>query len=115
MEAKDLRIGNYFIGYSNCIEQWGLESFGLLKQGIEVDEIIRSFVPLTEDILLKCGFEVFPWGWVKKSTDDFGIRLNLNSFNYEVSGNSSVKLKYLHQVQNLFWCLCGEELSVNIQ
>lgn len=69
-------------------------------------------IPLTQEILEKCGFELFPWGWVKKSTKDFGIRLQVKSFSYEVSGNNPVPLQYLHQLQNLYFALTGEELEI---
>jgi hypothetical protein len=70
-------------------------------------------IPLTEEILLKCRFKMFPWGYVVKSSKDFGIRLNLKSFYYEVCGNNAVKIKYLHQLQNLYFALTEEELDIS--
>jgi hypothetical protein len=71
-------------------------------------------IPLTPEILEKAGFQLFPWGWIKKSKTDFGVRLQVHSFAYEVSGNNPVKLTYLHQLQNLYFALTGEELNVNL-
>jgi len=75
---------------------------------VTLDEL--SPIVLTPEILKKCEFEIYPWGWVKKSSHDFGIRLNLQTFYYAVSGNNPVRLKYLHQLQNLYYVLTGEEL-----
>lgn len=108
MKAEELRIGNWVINGSGSyttvdqmdFEQW---TFDNMKP-----------IPLTPEILGKCGFELFPWGWVKKSSNDFGIRLQVHSFSYEVSGNNPVKIKYLHQLQNLYFALTGEELEIKL-
>lgn len=59
MKIQELRIGNWFIGYNGKPFQWSLEHFELLtleKNRPDIDEIIKSPIPLTEEILLKCGF-----------------------------------------------------------
>lgn len=71
-------------------------------------------IKVTDDILIKFGFQVFPWGWVKKSKEDFGVRINLRSYNYEVSGNNPVKIQFVHQLQNLFFALTGDELNAEL-
>jgi hypothetical protein len=68
-------------------------------------------IPLTEDWLVRFGFKLLPWGWVVKSKSDFGIRLNLKTFTYDVSGNDSVKIISVDQLQNLYHALTGEELT----
>ena len=113
IRENELRIGNHFIGYDGKEFQWLLSDFNILFTGVDVDELIKSPIPLTPEVLESCGFEVFPWGYVKKSSKDFGVRINLRSFNYDVSGNSPVKIEYLHQLQNLYFALTGEELEVN--
>jgi len=128
MEAKELRIGNYFIGYSNNLQQWELASFGLLIEGIEVDEIIRGFVPLTEEWLLKFGFE-FVFGINNRYLKDYGsfyftIMIMNDDKSYQVSLSNHEKkegeiipivglgiIKYVHQLQNLYFALTGEELK----
>jgi hypothetical protein len=119
INPKELRIGNivyhsimkeckvYFIGerYYDCTTD-GKNNF------VASDSIP---IQLNDDWMQRCGFQVFPWGWVKKSSSDFGVRINLTSYNYEVSGNSSVELKYLHKLQNLYFSLTGEELPVNME
>jgi hypothetical protein len=112
MKTSEFRRGN--------IVEWNRKPFVISRifdDSVEnelwckpIDEIHP--IPLTKEILLKCGFEILPWGYVKKSSMDFGIRLNLKTFNYEVSGNNSVKIQYLHQLQNLYFALTNEELKI---
>lgn len=82
-------------------------------------------IPLTEELLLMCGGKLFPNGFgTKKIVFDLNIRLG---FSIEfvtdragdvvigaiLNGNSTL-VKFLHQLQNLFFALTGEELKVNI-
>lgn len=121
MKANELRIGNLVnrlgettkITAIQTIDVGGIGYVSTLKSGAITTSQIEP-IPLTEEILLKCGFEIFPWGYVIKSSNDFGIRLNLKSFVYEVSGNSAVKVNYLHQLQNLYFSLTGEELKIKL-
>lgn len=111
MEANELRIGNYFIGYSNHLQQWELASFGLLIEGIEVDEIIRGFVPLTEEWLVKIGYEKMPSGtYLQPNSGNFiwfeqGLKCSIAGEYYPEN------IKYVHQLQNLHFALTGEELK----
>lgn len=105
MEEKDFRIGN-----------WVLEN-GSYRQ-IEADDFynpqLLNPIPLTEEILLKCG--------AKKSDDSFGgyIIYYPNGNGMRVKNNEwssqhlSVKLEYLHQLQNLYFALTNEELKINL-
>lgn len=106
MKAEELRIGNWVDCYGEHLQ------VEILEEGCDLAGI--KPIPLTPEILEKAGFELFPWGWVKRASNDFGIRLNVKSFSYEVSGNNPVKLQHLHQLQNLFFILCEEELNVQL-
>jgi hypothetical protein len=120
MKVEELRIGNY-LKYTDD-EIIKPERRGKIFKVIAEDILALSGnpidyihpIPLTPEILEKAGFELFPWGWVKKASNDFGIRLNVQSFSYDVSGNYPVKLDYLHQLQNLYYALTGEELNVQL-
>lgn len=69
-------------------------------------------IALTEDIMFRLGFQVFPWGYVKLSNKEVGVRINLRSFRYDVSGQNSIEIKYVHKLQNLYYILTGEELTI---
>ena len=111
MEAQELRIGNYAMGnkpfavdanhiamaYNHEIAQNGHERF--------------KSIPLTEDWLIRFGFELLPWGWVKKS--DTGTSLRITTHHYFArEGNSSIKIESIHQLQNLYFALTGTELTL---
>lgn len=73
-------------------------------------------IPLTPEILEGCGFEKFGDWFIKKS---YPIHVNVSLLHkkttigqneeYEVEG-----IKYLHQLQNLYFALTGEELQINL-
>lgn len=69
-------------------------------------------IPISAEWLANFEFELFPWGWVKKSSQDFGVRLHVRGFHYDVSGNYPVQLHSIHQLQNLYFALTCEELSL---
>jgi hypothetical protein len=133
MKPNELRLGNLFYpinreGYIHLpIEiPFKIHSIGLEIEAYKFDQIpaqleqIPKFnlrdlseISITDEWLIKFGFEIFPWRWVKKSKSDFGIRLNIKTYSYEVEGNTAVKLEYVHQLQNLYFVLTGEELELS--
>ena len=127
IEAKDLRLGNYvneqyWDSVDGCFKFAKIVVDGIYKKHIvcenngayNLDDI--QPIPLTENWLVRCGFE-------------FGIKLEnftkgkhqfieldcLNGY-FSESGifyyGLNTEIKYLHQLQNLYWCLCGEELKI---
>lgn len=78
----------------------------------EYDNVVG--IPLTEDILLRCGFKLL------KDDEDyeifvlsgFIICMSINGFYSELLDQNGFKseIKYLHQLQNLFYSLTGKEL-----
>jgi hypothetical protein len=114
MKATELRIGNW------VLDEYADGSRYKTKVGIEQIEYPHNCqpIPLTEDILLKCGFE-----WVKEA---FGYFDKLHAAYIWDNGDVEihpfctndkdcwVKIKYLHQLQNLYFALTGEELNVEL-
>lgn len=134
IDVQELRIGNWVYGidtYTDKIGEFQVES---IYQG-EVNLMLyydgsKEFatkvepIPLTPEILEKCGFVAchplknFPqytdyrfetvvinhnpdWGFCEF---EFGPK-DLEERAY------LCKVKHLHQLQNLFWCLTGTELN----
>jgi len=108
IEAKDLRIGNWL---------YGKVSDTYYK--VEPTDILRIFeynkniepIPLTKDILEKCGF--------KKDLDMFyynkplAILLHDNGVTVTFS-SICLPCEYLHQLQNLYYALTQTELEINL-
>ena len=129
MKASELRIGNWISYNSGMNIVLGVQSPSPQKQPhlsdkylVEINPPDSFFVPiddikpteLTPDILEKCGFE--KEGDTYKVVDknlDYCFRISFTGSGY-FSPNTIAKhpILYLHQLQNLYWCLCGEELTI---
>ena len=88
--------------YPECAQTW-----------IEPEDRLDNLfgIPLTEEILLKCGFE--------KDGPFFDLSMfTLRNFKDEWIvyhfKRELIRINYLHHLQNIYWCLCGQELEVNL-
>lgn len=74
-------------------------------------------IPLTEEWLLKFGFEEKSTHLYRRVTNDFAFAFQIS----RISNNGWCSplfgmrhpVQYVHQLQNLYWCLCGEELTIS--
>lgn len=132
MKSNELRIGNLVQDRNGVIMRVvSIHEDGTIYCDFEgnVWENVWGFndnnpcfgVELTEEILLKCGFD-----WYKLNDDlgyalkkvSCGIVFKYDIHDFEVSvfvNNEVVSVKHLHQLQNLYFALCGKELEVNLQ
>ena len=125
MEARELRIGNWVKqGRAN------VQVTGAMIQEINQELLYVDPIPLTEERLLKFGFDLIPFVAPSQSC---GVDL-YHGYNYAVlkigyktelilryksdfskiriEGFYSSELKYVHQLQNLYFALTGEELTI---
>ncbi len=103
MKASELRIGN-LVNYCNKISVLNAELFlQLLKYTTPFEPI-----PLTEEWLLKFGFEHL--GSSRFDFKRFTYYLYDGSFYNQSSRLSTIK--YVHQLQNLYFALTNEELTI---
>lgn len=121
MKATELRIGNY-IDRGDCI--CTVET--LDRKGATTTPIGSNYdldkktglnpIPLTEEWLLKFGFKkeknvnenTYP-DFRKRSVE---LLTNVNGF-YVLNRNEGfTDIHYLHQLQNLYYALTGEELTL---
>lgn len=133
MEAKDLRIKNFLFynGEAKQVSSIHSDETIRFKDG---DSSIGCFniknkniqpIPLNEELLLKLGFTKYSTGsWCKdlKNNDSYiaidvkygnGTWLNIDQEGQE----NTIKLSYVknvHQLQNLYFALTGEELNVKL-
>ena len=66
-----------------------------------------SPIKLEAKHLIGSGFVLHPWGYVK------GKFLMTQGFVFKVGNGLSKKIKYVHELQNLYHALTGEELILN--
>jgi hypothetical protein len=115
MDCKEFRIGNWieYIHHKNHFsEVWGIEiTDGLGTKINKIPNINYKPIPLTEEWLVKFGFTK----WKNKNIwTNKGVMIYLHSKDGICYGkaNSRTKLKHVHQLQNLYFALTGEELKI---
>ena len=126
IEAKDLRIDN-FIRLKENGNIFDVQVVGTRCESIDVynNGIYTSYlknidyylepIPLTEEWLVKFGFEL-----VTKSTKKYMIKNTYNEpcfFKYKAQGVFAFRYQNttvynVHQLQNLYFALTGEELTI---
>jgi len=126
MKAQELRIGNYYIfaDYEGIVCRKVIEikhnEFGLIGDYDGVNFEICQPIPLTEEWLLNFGFVKLKREY-DQSDNDMYIKNDLcivwyNSENENFMqffvNNTGINIKHVHQLQNLYYCLCGEELKI---
>lgn len=121
MDARELRICNFV--FNKAKERVRLK-------GVYADASVYDPIPLNEEWLLKFGFVKYEWmnGYyipmfntylmiqffkdkmlmftTKVSKDKHGDKMDVRSY------LPSIQLQYVHQLQNLYFALTGEELTI---
>jgi len=112
MKATELRIGN-LVKYNDggIFKVIGIYNFGLdVEDDIEVTYMEYenfSAIPITEEWLLKFGFEKKYKNYEKGYFMFFKGSCSRISYKLSLIG---INIKYVHQLQNLYFALTGEEL-----
>ena len=116
--ANELRIGNWVkhMGLDVCLAGHGI---ALCADG----ELIYEPIHLTPEILEKAGFIFSNYIYKHKKTQhNFALhdenRLKPNQFLFMYAENHcafwAVDVEYLHQLQNLYFDVTKEELSIDL-
>ena len=118
MKAIELRIGNLVTIDGNVVEIYEI-AHGVIEiaNGMEpysINDI--EPIPLTKEWLVKFGFEKPSYSW---NGDIFHLsEWGQSPLNWCVAMNKNgamlvQKLKYVHQLQNLYYALTNQELTCN--
>lgn len=114
MKANELRIGNWvkldLIGTENQVTQ-------ILERGVNCGSIGVLYemvkpIPLTEEWLERFGFEN---SWLWRHKDVYFNLLAIGDVYYYTADDhhhTSEAMRYVHQLQNLYFALTGEEITV---
>jgi hypothetical protein len=115
MESKELRLGNLFIeeNSNKIIEVIGLEKNRVVFSGMFVDKWQAKPIPLIEEWLEKLGFTKELDGLYRKNKSEL-IEILFYANGWQVTTQSVClnHIKYVHQLQNLYFALTGAELTV---
>jgi hypothetical protein len=124
LEANDLRIGNLVNRYFEKKYDFGSSmEWQPIVFNLDDFKLLKCFkhkpILLTEEWLLKFGFE---WSIQHQahylSGFDFVIDICTDYsrvIKYRRSGEVITRIKHLHQLQNLYFALTGEELTIKEQ
>lgn len=128
IKAQELRLGNIVLRDG---EYHVIDAYDILSAS--VGDIEFEGVVLTGDVLARCGFEDDSYAnfiitmpdnplsnfksnarWIRISFKEYAC-LNLQETIDITDYDISAPCKYLHQLQNLFFSICGEELVINFR
>ena len=128
MKASELRIGNSIMQFEDCVfvTHWRLK---LIEDGV----LIYEPIPLTEEWLVKLGFEklkeyddgeniIIQYGKsiiVGDDTHDEKLVISLPFNHCEIGDYQddsayilNITIDYVHQLQNLYFTLTNKELEI---
>ena len=137
MKSTDIGIGNY-IYYENEIHvvsgifqnkvyswlvkdgepviEWEAKDISGTQVEAPYMDVISQYepIPLSDEILLKFNgtYKSYGYGdneWKSWSIDGLGFRQNGNGITFTLA---DVDLRYVHQLQNLYYILSGKELKL---
>lgn len=130
INIKEIRFGNYIKGFDG----WGeyvCVSYVIMDQLVCGNTERFSPIPLTPEILVACGFTKYkyPDDSKREMRDMYFIKAGYVQITLAMgetilagSNNSDTEAqvilnkstKYLHQLQNLFFALTGDELPIKL-
>lgn len=122
MKANELRIGNWITeplsDDKNPFQIWGIYHE---KGNDKINNLPITYfepIPLTEEWLLKFGFELdyksdysISYGHIKNCKFSYKFNITENKSWLEYHGGA-IECKYAHQLQNIYFALTGEELAI---
>ena len=108
IKANELRIGNFI--QNNKGSNFFVNPNHLIVMMMDVNHNYNP-IPLTEQWLLKFGFEVYEFDNGQPNQYRLLDRILVIRDNKIVDYGSSVVLDYVHQLQNLYFALTGKELT----
>jgi len=133
MKPEELRIGNY-IEYNDII--YFIQDISMFKGQYTSNLFLSSFdsfathynipifdlkpIPLTDNWFIKFGFDILPvmnkfyfkikYKEVIFGCNNFEMWRHQSENTYNCNGGANTEIKYVHQLQTLYYSLTGKEL-----
>jgi hypothetical protein len=122
MLPNEFRLGNYvnsvLINEVQKIDLWALRVIeeGNYQNSYHPDQKVFEPIPITETLLIKLGFDFYPNLGRRKFMNIGNLIIETNSNDnfpvyYTIQKELICFIKYIHQLQNLYFALVGEELT----
>ena len=135
LTANELRIGNlvtdeFYDSFKTTIKVESINDKGinlLIEDDGNWSEIAQRWIgveytfdklrpiPLTEEWLVRLGFEKLAGClYLNTGSIEFYYTNGLRLVGIDIEGQclSLPHINHVHQLQNLYWCLCGDELTI---
>ena len=114
MEAQELRLDNWICDVFDQPRQVTFGTFRYLEEADEEQKKAVCPIPLTEKILLNSGFDNIR-GYIQHSTSSILVSAIHSNGEVHLSiGNFPVSVRYVHEIQNLFFSLTKQEIDINL-
>ena len=115
IQPQEIRIANYIEYNGEIIKLDGSFLCCYIQNELEFP---LNPIPLTEEILLKFGFIKDEWCFTfpfNGGHTQYGLEWYGDKLGFSTSDGLTKEtwIYYVHQLQNLFYSLCGEELQFN--
>jgi hypothetical protein len=116
LQSKELRIGNFIENTDSQMASYMVVNADVIKQNELKMYASLEPIPLTEEWLLKFGFEEsMSWTYVIELQGNLKLVYYLGEKGWSIgfkTYSDFSNLEYVHQLQNLYFALTGEELTL---
>lgn len=128
MKANELKLNNYILLRGNLCQIVSIS--GLISESVSAVMIDKhgekrhlygemkdiEGIKLTSEILLNQGFTRDTEIDYRYYLDNISIAIDIDDFGLRLSDSWEYnKILYIHQLQNLYFALTGQELTINLQ
>lgn len=116
IDVRELRIGNYVLNHKKEVKRvFSVQQQGFVSvetaNGNPHDSSLLFPIPITEELLSKCGFKKHIWG---SATFYYHSLIELDAHFCLKSVDYNIEIKSLHQLQNIYFSLIGKELDLRL-
>lgn len=125
MKVSELRVGNFIQVPFGNEEPWVREvysisgDFVVTENGRYCDDDEFDFVPLTKEWLLKFGFDGVDFEKTLINQIKISFEFRHDGLSYQLGFRTDwlpcIEIKYIHQLQNLYFSLTGQELTFKLK
>ena len=121
IDVKELRIGNWICSDTSFFGETKKREWQVSLDDLQsISDFPQDYdpIPITEEWLLKFGYECFNGrSLYSKGDDDLHIDFEYGSAQFRDSTSDGynhvgIAITYVHQLQNLYFALTGKELEI---